>query len=131
MDKGKLAIGMTAAAFLGFGTISMFKPGILRKIGVRATNANGRAELRAMYGGMELGFGVFFAFAARRPEWRRPALAAIACAVGALGVTRIATSVAEGADPLSYALAGPEIVASTLAVVALATAGRRRNNPVT
>jgi len=99
----------------------MFKPEILRKVGVRATNATGRTELRAMYGGMELGFGVFFAMAARRPEWRRPALTAVACAVGALGVTRIATSVAEGADAMSYALAGPEIVASTLAAVALAT----------
>jgi hypothetical protein len=126
MDTGKLAIGMTAAAFLGFGTISMFKPEVLRKVGVRATNATGRTELRAMYGGMELGFGVFFAMAARRPDWRRPALTAIACAVGALGVTRIATSIAEGADPMSYALAGPEIAASSLAVVALAGEGRRR-----
>jgi hypothetical protein len=120
MDTGKLAIGMTAAAFLGYGTLSMFKPDTLRKIGVRAADANGRAELRAMYGGMELGFGVFFALASRRPEWRRPALTAIACAIGALGVTRIATSAAEGADPISYALAAPEIAAATLAAVALA-----------
>src|SRR3954464_6845799 len=99
MDTGKLAIGITAAAFLGYGTLSMFKPDVLRKVGVRATDANGRTELRAMYGGMELGFGVFFAIAVRRPDWRRPALTAIACAIGALGVTRVATSAAEGADP--------------------------------
>jgi hypothetical protein len=61
VDKGKLAIGMTAAAFLGYGAASIVKPEVLRKVGVRASDAGGRTELRAMYGGMELGFGVFFA----------------------------------------------------------------------
>jgi hypothetical protein len=121
MDAGKLAIGMTAAAFAGFGTALVVKPDILRKVGIKATDANARTEIRAMYGGLEIGFGFFFALAATKPEWRRPALAAIVCAIGALGATRIATAVTEGADPIMYALAAPEVTAAALAAVALAT----------
>ena len=126
MDTGKLAIGLTAAAFTGFGAALMAKPErILKMVGIRAANANGRTELRAMYGGMEMGFGVFFAMAALKEEWRRPALTAIVCAIGALGATRIATAIAEGADPMMYALAAPEVTATALAAIALATDGRR------
>jgi hypothetical protein len=126
MDVGKLAIGITAAAFAGFGTALMVKPEILKKIGIRATDPNARTELRAMYGGMELGFGVFFALALRDPEWRKPALTAILCGIGALGVTRIATAITEDADPISYLMAAPEITAATMAGVALATDATRK-----
>jgi len=125
MDTGKLAISITAAAFAGFGTALIVKPEILGKIGIRARGANARTELRAMYGGMEIGFGVFFGIALQKPEWRTPALTAIACGIGALGVTRIATAIAEQADPISYLMAGPEIAASTMAAVALVTNRRR------
>src|SRR5690242_3925256 len=113
MDTGKLAIGITAAAFAGFGTALLVKPEILGKIGVKGHGANARTELRAMYGGMELGFGAFFAMALLKPEWRTPALTAITLAIGALGVTRIATAIGEDADPISYLMAAPEIAAST------------------
>ena len=121
MDTGKIAIGITAAAFAGFGTASLVKPDILRKVGIKATNANARTEVRAMYGGLEIGFGVFFALAAIKPSWRQPALAAIVCAIGALGATRIASAAADGAEPMMYAFAVPEVTAATLAAVALAT----------
>lgn len=127
MDTGKLSIGITAAAFAGFGTALLIKPDILKRIGIRAKSADARTELRAMYGGMELGFGAFFALALRNPDWRRPALTAIALAIGALGATRIATAIAEDAEPISYLMAAPEIAASTMAAIALATDGRRRN----
>lgn len=121
MDIGKLAIGITAAAFAGFGTALIVNPDILRKIGIRASGANARTELRAMYGGMELGFGMFFAVAALKPQWRRPALTAILLGIGSLGITRIATAIAEDADPISYLMAGPELAAATMAGIALAT----------
>lgn len=125
MDTGKLSIGITGAAFAGFGTALLIKPDILKKIGIRGRGADARTELRAMYGGMELGFGAFFALALKNPEWRRPALTAILCGIGALGATRIATAIAEGAESISYLMAGPEVAASTMAAIALAK-GRRK-----
>ncbi len=121
MNTGKVAIGITAAAFTGFGTALLVKPEILKKIGIRASGANGRTELRAMYGGMELGFGMFFAMAVLKPEWRRPALAAILLGIGGLGATRIATAISEHADPISYLMAGPEVAAAAMAGIALAS----------
>ena len=123
MDTGKVAIGITAAAFAGFGAALLLKPEILRTIGIKGHGPNARTELRATYGGMELGFGAFFAMALRNPEWRKPALTAILLGIGGLGVTRVA--VAEGADPISYLMAGPEIAAAALAAIALAADATR------
>ena len=120
MDSGKLAIGITAAAFTGFGAALIAKPEkILGTIGIKARKPVGRVELRAMYGGMELGLGAFFTMAALKQEWRRPALMAILCGIGALGVTRYATAVAEGAGPMTYLMGAPEIAAAALAGTAL------------
>ncbi len=126
MDAGKLSIGITAAAFAGFGAALIAKPDILKKIGIRATSGDARTELRAMYGGMELGFGVFFAIALRKPEWRTPALTAILLGIGALGVTRIVSAIDEDAEPISYLMAAPEIAAATMAAVALAADHRAK-----
>jgi len=120
MDTGKLAIGITAAAFTGFGAALVARPEkILGTIGIKANQPVGRTELRAMYGGMELGFGAFFTIVMFRQEWRRPALAAILCGIGGLGATRIATAIANGDGPLTYAMGAPEIAAATLAAIAL------------
>lgn len=120
MDSGKLAIVITAAAFTGFGTALMIKPeSILKTIGIKAHKRVGRVELRAMYGGMELGFGGFFTMAALKDEYRRPALLAILCGIGTLGATRLASAIVERDGPLSYLMAAPEITAATLAGIAL------------
>ena len=120
MDTGKLALGITAAAFTGFGAALLAKPKkILGTIGIRANDPVGRTELRAMYGGMELGFGAFFTIAAFKEEWRRPALMAILCGIGGLGATRIATAIASGDPPLTYAMGAPEVAAATLAAISL------------
>lgn len=122
MDTGKLAIGMTAAAFAGFGIASLMRPEILKKVDVKASSSTGTAEIRAMYGGMEAGFSAFFAVALAKPEWRRPALAAIACGIGGLAAGRIAGLVMDRPRPVMYALAAAETLAAVSAVMALAAA---------
>lgn len=125
MDSGKLAIVITAAAFTGFGTALMMKPEeLLKTIGIRANQKVGRTELRAMYGGMELGLGAFFTMAALKEQWRRPALMAILCGIGGLGATRIATAIAQGDGPLTYAMGAPEVAATTLAAISLVRGAR-------
>ena len=120
MDSGKLAIFITAAAFTGFGTALLAKPDkILGTIGIKARKPAGRTELRAMYGGMELGLGGFFTVAALKEEYRRPALLAILCGIGGLGATRIATAIAHRDPPLTYLMGAPEITAATLAAISL------------
>lgn len=50
--------------------------------------AAGMVEIRAMYGGLQAGFGVFCLLAGFRREWTRPGLTAIACVMGGLVLTR-------------------------------------------
>jgi hypothetical protein len=48
-----------------------------------------QAEIQAMYGGLELGIGVFFLVAAARSRWVRPALAVQVAVFSGLALGRI------------------------------------------
>lgn len=61
----------------------------MKRVDVRARSAQGTTELRAMYGGLEIGLGAFFAVAAAKREWRRPALWAQTLGLGALAASRL------------------------------------------
>src|SRR5436190_13066312 len=88
------AIGLLALAgigFLGFGLCLIVDPaGGLVTVGIVASNPAGLIELRALYGGLELGLGVFFLLCAARPDWRRPGLWAVLLGNGGIGLTRLA-----------------------------------------
>ena len=75
-----------------------------------------------MYGGLELGLGAFFATAAAKPEWSRPALLAQTLGLGALAASRLAGIL--GDHPrgvLMKLLFVAESSAAGLGAVALAT----------
>ena len=91
MDVSRIALATAAAGFTGFGAACLVCPkSMLKRVGVKATSAIGTTELRAMYDGMELGLGAFFALAIAKPEWMRPALAAQALGLGTLAGARLA-----------------------------------------
>ena len=91
MDLSRIALTTAAAGFAGFGAACLVRPkSMLRLVDVKATSPIGTTELRAMYGGMELGLGAFFALALAKPEWMRPALAAQALGLGTLAGARLA-----------------------------------------
>jgi hypothetical protein len=76
--------------------------------------ATARTDLRATYGGFDLGVGLFFGLCARRLEWIRPGLAALGLAAAGFGGGRLLGIVAEGS---ASALMGG------FALLELATAG--------
>jgi uncharacterized membrane protein len=55
-----------------------------------------RTDVRATYGGLELGFGIFLICCVVRHEWIRPGLWALAFTVGGFAAGRLAGFVAEG-----------------------------------
>ena len=70
-----VVLALCAIGFLAFGLWLLVDPaGALGKIGIEARNGTGLVELRAFYGGMELGLGLFLAWCALRPEWRQAGL---------------------------------------------------------
>lgn len=60
-------------------------------------SAMARTDVRATYGGLELGFGIFLIVCVVRREWIRPGLWALALTVGGFATGRLIGFAAEGA----------------------------------
>jgi hypothetical protein len=82
MTLQKLTLTAAALGFGAFGIVLFLAPGLLGSVGVSIEDPSGTVELRAFYGGIEIGLAIFFALAARRPAWMRSALTALVFAAG-------------------------------------------------
>jgi hypothetical protein len=90
MTLSRAALLTTTCALAGFGIYGLVAPKrMLKKVDVRASSNRGITELRAMYGGFELGLAAFFAAAMFRPELERPALIAQTLSLAGLSATRL------------------------------------------
>lgn len=77
--------------FLAYGVACALDPGLpARLAGLSATNADGYAELGAMYGGLQSGVGLFLAIAAFRPRMQQGALLLLVLGIGLLAALRAA-----------------------------------------
>lgn len=86
----KAVLVLAGLGFLAFGIAIAWAPAqVLGGVGISGTAA-GLVELRAFYGGLELGLGAFLLACARRPEWSRPGLWLVALVNGGIGLTRLA-----------------------------------------
>ena len=85
-----IVLALCALGFLGFGAWLLVEPtGALAKIGIGATTPTGLVELRAFYGGLEIGLGLFLGWCLLRPEWREAGLWLVVLANGGLGLARL------------------------------------------
>jgi len=82
-------LALCALGFLGFGLWLLFEPAAMEKIGIQATSKVGTAELRAFYGGMEIGLALFLALCLWKPEWRSAGLWLVLLANGGAGLARL------------------------------------------
>ncbi len=86
---GGAVLVLAGLGFLGFGVAIVWAPAaVLGAVGISGTAA-GLVELRAFYGGLELGLGAFLLACAFKPGWRRPGLWSVALVNGGIGVTRL------------------------------------------
>ncbi|HYE96439.1 MAG TPA: DUF4345 family protein [Rubricoccaceae bacterium] len=120
MRMAPLSLGLAALAFAGFGAWLLVDPAALSVLGIELTRPTATTEIRAFYGGLELGLAAFFARAATRVEWFRPALLAQALALGGIVLGRVVGFVVDGsAAPLILAFAALEAAGAVLAALAL------------
>lgn len=90
-------LALAGVGFVAFGLWLTVDPARgLATVGVSALNAAGLIELRALYGGLELGLGIFLLRCAMRPDWRRPGLWALLLGNGGIGLVRLAGVVMTG-----------------------------------
>lgn len=90
MDKfGKWVLVLAGLGFLGFGLAIVAAPAaVLGGVGISGTAA-GVVELRAFYGGLELGLAAFLLACAARPAWREPGLWSVALVNGGIAAARL------------------------------------------
>ena len=111
-----LAVG---GAVLGvYGLLLFADPTLLgRLVGLTFVDANAPVEIRAFYGGLELGLAGFFVLASRRAVWLEPALVAFALAFGAAGAARLAGIAQFGfTGPSQPVVAAIELAGAVLAL---------------
>jgi hypothetical protein len=86
---GKVILWLTAIAFVPYGLACFFWPDLpAGYAGLALTNGNAVAEISAMYGGLQTGFGLFCALAALRQEYFRAGLVLLILCLGLLSMGR-------------------------------------------
>jgi hypothetical protein len=97
-----VVLALCALGFLAFGLWLLKDPGALARIGIDSSSKIGQVELRAFYGGMELGLGAFLLLCAFRPEWRTAGLWLVLLANGGAGLARVLAIGLAGAGVGTY-----------------------------
>ncbi len=84
--------------FLGFGSWLLAIPEALGGIGIELNGPDARIDVRATYGGLELGIALFLFLCATRAEWLRVGLIAATCGIAGFGFGRLVGIVLEGGE---------------------------------
>jgi Domain of unknown function (DUF4345) len=93
----RIFLGLFGLLSLPYGIYCFLHPDFLGPFaGVSATSTTGTVELRAMYGGLQTGFGALALVGALRPAFARTALLATAFLCAGLGSFRLLGAVAAG-----------------------------------
>lgn len=80
---------LNAAAFVFFGIKWFFSPvAMAGGLGIQLTNADAITDAQAVYGGLELGVGVFLGIGALRPAFLHAGLLVAALALSGLALCR-------------------------------------------
>ena len=105
----------------GFGLACFLMPtAVLSMTGVELTTSASLTEVRAMYGGAQLGFGAFLVAASLRTDLARPALIALAFVMGGFALGRLFGIALDGStDAVNLASLATEVFTSGLAVTTL------------
>jgi hypothetical protein len=95
-DMSSAGIVAVAVFFVGMGVMALGAPGrIVAIFGTTTLTAEGRNEVRAVYGGFGVAVGVLLLVAAGSPTFRPGVLAAIATALAGMAGGRLVAALVE------------------------------------
>ena len=119
---GKIVLWVSTIAFVGYGLQCLISPQVPADFaGLAIVNGDGYAELGAMYGGLQTGFGILCLLGALREDLFKPVLTAVALVIGSLAVGRLYSAVT-APDPVAaytWGATAYEFATAILAVIAL------------
>lgn len=118
----RIVLGLTALMHAGFGAAYVIAPvGMAKLSKFELTAPMAVTEMRAFYGGLELGWAAFLVICAVRPGWIVPGLAAVLCVyVGLIGARVLGIVLDKSGQGLILHILAVECVTAALAGVALA-----------
>jgi hypothetical protein len=102
------------------GLSFLFAPGLVHFVDISAETPTARSDVRALFGGLELGIAAALALCARRPEWHRVGLLLQAFAFGGLALGRLTSLLLDGMPRMiSVVLLAAELLGVVVALIAL------------
>ena len=118
----RFAVGLlwfVCIAFVGFGLAFTIAPEPIADLitGTSPDEPSGLIDMRATYGGVAIGMGIFVGLCARRRDWTRIGLIFSLLVIAGIGAARVVGIVADG-SPNGFMLA---FLALEVAFVALIT----------
>jgi len=97
MNGARIYLRIAGALTLVFGLLYLWVPATLTDpAGFGDIGPGGVTDIRATYGGFQLGLGAFLLWAASSPQLLRPALVLMALSIGAVGLSRFLGLVLDG-----------------------------------
>ena len=119
---GKILLWVSAIVFIAYGVACLISPELPADYaGLAMNSGDAFAEIGAMYGGLQTGFGVFCLLGALKQEFHRPALVSLFLLVGSLALARLYSTLT-GVEPVGTYTHGAlafEFTTAILAAVAL------------
>lgn len=110
--------------FLGLGTWLFAVPEALNGLGIEMLEPDARIDVRATYGGLELGIAAFLIWCLLRDAWVRTGLVAVGFLCAGLGTTRLLGIALEGqGGGLMWSFVGIELVVALWVAVYLRRSG--------
>src|SRR5688572_23857943 len=126
MTLQRLVLILAVLSFAGPGVVFLLAPGAaLDFLGDAPDPSPAMVEIRATFGGLQLGFAAFFAWCSLRPERYQIGLTAVAVSVYGLAAGRVVgLAVDRMVDLVMVSFLVFELIGATAAVVALRTSSR-------
>ncbi len=118
---GKIILWISAISFIGYGLACLFSPALpAGYAGLGILSGDGYAEIGAMYGGLQTGFGVVCLMGALRDDFRAPMLLVLTIVIGCLALGRLYSTVTgtEAVAGYTYGALVFEFITALLALVA-------------
>lgn len=124
----RITLWLGGIGFLAFGLAFLYAPlATMAAAGVAVEGGTAATELRAFYGGLEIGLGLLLIAADVRPDARRYGLLLCLVSYGSIGLARLFGILIVGsATPFLWAALATE--AALAALSAWALFGRRRQS---
>jgi hypothetical protein len=119
---GKVILWVSALAFIPYGLMCLFSPTVPAEFaGLAIKSGDGYAELGAMYGGLQTGYGLFCLLGALRKDLYRPGLTSLVLLMGGLALARLYSTLTgtEAVGGYTYGAMVFEFATAALAFLAL------------